>query len=161
MRFSQYVSIMSYVITSVGYCLYIRSAGIFKQSMGARNRVGTGLSYRPATQPGGIGSLESIPRLLKSLKIPTLLLGSPSRSSPSAAQAAICLSAAQAAVDRHVQVQHKLLHGQAPLVKSAGCCRTNTFMQGLHTCAQDAQITHVQGQHRLLGKRHVHRPGAA
>jgi hypothetical protein len=38
-------------------------AGIFKQSMVARNRVGTGLSYRPAhqaTHPGGTSSLESI-----------------------------------------------------------------------------------------------------
>jgi hypothetical protein len=49
------------------------SAGIFKQSMGAKNRVGIGLSFRPArlhgTQPGGIGSSESIPGLPKSLKI--------------------------------------------------------------------------------------------
>jgi hypothetical protein len=47
-------------------------AGISKQSMGARNRVGIGLSYRPARlhiKPGGIGSLESILGLLKSLKI--------------------------------------------------------------------------------------------
>jgi hypothetical protein len=46
-------------------------AGIFKQSMGARNRVGIGMSYRAGppgyTQPGGIGSLESILGLLKSL----------------------------------------------------------------------------------------------
>jgi hypothetical protein len=28
--------------------LYVALAGIFKQSMGARNRVGIGLSYRPA-----------------------------------------------------------------------------------------------------------------
>ncbi len=34
----------------VGYLLALRAfAGIFKQSMGARNRVGIGLSYRPAT----------------------------------------------------------------------------------------------------------------
>jgi hypothetical protein len=46
------------------------SAGIFKQSNGAMNRVGIGLSYQPARlQPGGIGSLESILRLLKSLNI--------------------------------------------------------------------------------------------
>ncbi len=48
-------------------------AGIFKQSMGARNRIGTGWSYRPArldSQLGGIGSLESI---LKSLKIRALV----------------------------------------------------------------------------------------
>ncbi len=45
------------------------SAGIFKQSMGARNRVWNGLSYRQATHPGGIGSLESILGLFKSLKI--------------------------------------------------------------------------------------------
>jgi hypothetical protein len=48
-------------------------AGIFKLSMGARNRVGIGLSYWPArlhsTQPGAIGSLKSILGLLKSLKI--------------------------------------------------------------------------------------------
>ena len=45
-------------------------AGIFKQPIGARNRVGTGLSYRPvrATRPTVIGSLESILGLLKSLK---------------------------------------------------------------------------------------------
>jgi len=52
-----------------------KSAGIFKQSMGARNRVGIGLSYRPARllhiQPGGIVSLETILGLLESLKIRT------------------------------------------------------------------------------------------
>jgi hypothetical protein len=45
-------------------------AGIFKQSMGARNRVGIEFSYRPArihTYAGGFESLESIPGLLKSL----------------------------------------------------------------------------------------------
>jgi hypothetical protein len=50
-----------------------KSAGISKQSMGARNRVGIGLSCRPARllhiQPGGTGSLESILGLLKSVKI--------------------------------------------------------------------------------------------
>jgi hypothetical protein len=43
--------------------------------MRARNRVGIGLSYRPArlhTQPEEIGSLESIPGLLKSFKIRAL-----------------------------------------------------------------------------------------
>jgi hypothetical protein len=52
-------------------------AGIFKQSMGARNRVGIELSYRPVrlpTQPGGIVSLELILGLLESLKIRALLL---------------------------------------------------------------------------------------
>ncbi len=49
-------------------------AGILEQSMGARNRVGIWLSYRTAS--GYIGwrnrcSLESIPGLLKSLKIPS------------------------------------------------------------------------------------------
>jgi hypothetical protein len=46
-------------------------AGIFKKSMGARHRVGIGLSYRPAraTQAGGIDALESIPGLHKRLKI--------------------------------------------------------------------------------------------
>jgi hypothetical protein len=47
------------------------SAGIFKQSIGgwepSRNRVV--VPARQATQPGGIGSLESILGLLKSLKI--------------------------------------------------------------------------------------------
>ncbi len=59
-----FVSVIVHVYTS------ITSAGIFKQSMGARNRVG--LSYVPArqaTQPGGVGSLEAILGLLKSLKI--------------------------------------------------------------------------------------------
>jgi hypothetical protein len=68
--------------------------GILEQSMGARNRVGIGLSYRPArlhrlaefipwnrflgskivyknglaTYAGGVDSAESIPGLLKSLK---------------------------------------------------------------------------------------------
>ncbi len=48
------------------------SAGIFKQSMGARNRVGICrdvVHTSQATQPGGIGSLESILGLLQSLKI--------------------------------------------------------------------------------------------
>jgi hypothetical protein len=49
-------------------------AGIFKRSMGARNRVGIGLSYWPARgyKAGGIDSLESIFGLLKSLKIRAL-----------------------------------------------------------------------------------------
>jgi hypothetical protein len=42
---------------------YVARAGIFKQSMGARNRVGIGLSY---------WSLESIPGLHKRLKIRAL-----------------------------------------------------------------------------------------
>ncbi len=41
-------------------------AGIFKQSMGAWNREGIGLSYWPARLC--IGSLESILRFLKSVK---------------------------------------------------------------------------------------------
>ncbi len=43
--------------------------------MGARNRVEIGLSLpaRQATQPGGIGSLESILGLLESLKIWALM----------------------------------------------------------------------------------------
>ncbi len=47
-------------------------AGIFKQSMGARNREGTGLSYRPSRLHGLTeldGSMESILGLLESLKI--------------------------------------------------------------------------------------------
>jgi hypothetical protein len=50
----------------------VARAGILKQSMGARNRVGIGLSYRPARlqKAGGIDSLESILLLHKRLKIP-------------------------------------------------------------------------------------------
>jgi hypothetical protein len=52
-------------------------AGIFNQYMGARNRVGIGLSHRHARlhrlAPGGIHSLESIPGLHKRLKIPALV----------------------------------------------------------------------------------------
>ncbi len=44
--------------------LFEISAGIFKQSLGARNRVVIGFSFHQATQPGGIGSLESILGLL-------------------------------------------------------------------------------------------------
>ncbi len=56
-----------------GEYLLIYSAGIFKQSVGARNRVGILLLYRPTTghqaiQPGAICSMESILGLLKSLK---------------------------------------------------------------------------------------------
>jgi hypothetical protein len=48
---------------------FSRPAGIFKQSVGATNRVGmVVVPARQATQPGGIGSLESIPGPLKSLK---------------------------------------------------------------------------------------------
>jgi len=49
------------------------SAGIFEQSMVARNRVRIGLVVLPARQAvlaGEINSLEAIPGLLKSLKIP-------------------------------------------------------------------------------------------
>jgi hypothetical protein len=54
-----------------GYSFHLLtfSAGILEQSMGARNRVGIGLSYRPARL--GIDYLKSIPGLLKSLKIPS------------------------------------------------------------------------------------------
>ncbi len=45
------------------------SAGILEHFMGARNRVGIGLSYR--TIGWRIDSLESIHGLLKSLKIPS------------------------------------------------------------------------------------------
>ncbi len=50
-----------------------KCAGILEQSMGARNRVGIGLSYRPARlhRLAESISLESIPGLLKSLKIPS------------------------------------------------------------------------------------------
>jgi hypothetical protein len=45
-------------------------AGILKQSMGARNRVGKVIvTARQATWAGGIHSLESIPGLHKRLKI--------------------------------------------------------------------------------------------
>jgi hypothetical protein len=45
-------------------------AGIFKQSMGARNQVGIEWSFRPARlhSLSGIGSLESILGLLKKFK---------------------------------------------------------------------------------------------
>jgi hypothetical protein len=48
--------------------IYFKSrVGIFKQSIGARNRVGIGLSYRPAMLHSlAIGFLESILGLLKS-----------------------------------------------------------------------------------------------
>ncbi len=51
-------------------------AGIFKQSMGAKNRVGicrVALPARLATKAGGIDSLESILVFLKSLKIRALI----------------------------------------------------------------------------------------
>ena len=52
----------------------ISCSGSFKPSMGARNLVGIGLAYRPASlhrlaEP--TGSLASISELLKSLKIPS------------------------------------------------------------------------------------------
>ncbi len=37
-----------WLLVAVNTCLIASSAGIFKQSMGARNRVGIRLSYRPA-----------------------------------------------------------------------------------------------------------------
>jgi hypothetical protein len=56
-------------IYKFGYCTPVlaqgKRNGIFQQSMGSRNRVGIGLSYRP-----GLHRLAVlIPRLLKSLKI--------------------------------------------------------------------------------------------
>ncbi len=55
----------------------VASAGIFKQSMGARNRVGIGLSYRPASlhSVAELGSSESILGILKSLTIRPLYCG--------------------------------------------------------------------------------------
>jgi hypothetical protein len=51
----------------------VYSAGIFKQSMKTRNRVGIGLWHRPARLHRlAVDSLESIPGLLKSLKIRAL-----------------------------------------------------------------------------------------
>ncbi len=77
------------------YVFLIICAGILEQSMGARNRVGIGLLYRPARARickafkenrnrfpfdsgyigwhGGVDSAESISGLIKSLKIPSLL----------------------------------------------------------------------------------------
>ena len=51
-------------------------AGIFKHSMGVTNRVGIRVVVpaHMATQPGGIGSSESILASLKSLKIRAVLL---------------------------------------------------------------------------------------
>jgi hypothetical protein len=40
--------------TVIPYCTKLSSAGIIKQSIGARNRVGIGLSARQATQAGGM-----------------------------------------------------------------------------------------------------------
>ncbi len=55
--------------------------GIFKHSMGVKNQVGTGLSYWPARiRGGGIDALESIPGLLKSLKIRALFSAWPGAS---------------------------------------------------------------------------------
>jgi hypothetical protein len=50
-----------------------RQCRILEQSVRARNRVGIVLSYRPGRLAGGIDSLESIPRFLKTLKIPSLV----------------------------------------------------------------------------------------
>jgi hypothetical protein len=46
----------------------VASAGIFKQSMGARNRVGIGLSYQPA-RLHSVAELVSWNRFLSSLKV--------------------------------------------------------------------------------------------
>ncbi len=56
-------------------------AGIQEQSTWARNRVGIGLSYRPARLHG---LAESIPGLLRSLKIPSLFTKLPFQSRKSA-----------------------------------------------------------------------------
>jgi hypothetical protein len=65
------------VITSlIGYtavgiesrCLLATVSGIFKQSMGARNRVGIGLAYRPA-RFHSLVELVSWNRFLGSLKV--------------------------------------------------------------------------------------------
>ncbi len=60
-------------LLAFGSFIHVTSAGILEQSMKARNRVGIGLSYRPARlhRPGGIDPLESIPGL-QSFKIPAL-----------------------------------------------------------------------------------------
>ncbi len=65
----------SFLFTSFVYLTSTSSpsAGILEQSMGARNRVGIGLSYHPPCYIGWRNrSFESIPGLLKSLKIPSL-----------------------------------------------------------------------------------------
>jgi hypothetical protein len=52
---------------------HVYSAGMFKQSMKTRNRVGIGLSYRPARLHRlAVDSFESNPGLLESLKIRAL-----------------------------------------------------------------------------------------
>jgi hypothetical protein len=67
------MQVLYYIIFVMGrqldrYCTAEASAGIFKQSMGARNRVGIGLSYRPARL---LRLAELIPwnRFLGSLKV--------------------------------------------------------------------------------------------
>jgi hypothetical protein len=73
---------MAQMIVFIPYCkksqISAPCAGIFKPFMGARNRVGRNRVVVPArqdTQPGGIGSLESIFGLLQSLKIRALVRG--------------------------------------------------------------------------------------
>ncbi len=60
--------------TAVSWFLYNinLSAGILEQSIGTQNRVGIGLSYRPA-RPRLRRLAESIPRILESFKIPSLV----------------------------------------------------------------------------------------
>jgi hypothetical protein len=64
LRRNRFLQIKSKINNLSEFGLY---ADIFKQSMGARNRVGIGLSYRPARLQR---LAESIPGLHKSLKIP-------------------------------------------------------------------------------------------
>ncbi len=74
------MSLHAALISKTYYCLQQDTYDIdtvleiFKQSIGARNRVGrlVAVPTRQASQPGGIGSLESILELLKCLKIRAL-----------------------------------------------------------------------------------------
>ncbi len=72
-RFGKYEATQAWEFGSL-FFIQSNCAGILEQSMGARNRVGIGLSYRPARphRMAGIDYLESSLGLLKSWKIRAL-----------------------------------------------------------------------------------------
>jgi hypothetical protein len=61
----------SFQTSSVSFCIIKKVLEFLNNLWGVRDRVGRGVVVlaRQASQPGGMGSLEVIPGLLKSLKI--------------------------------------------------------------------------------------------
>jgi hypothetical protein len=100
------------------------SAGIWEQSMGARNRVGIGLSYRPARLHRLAKSVPSnrFLGLLKSLKIPALCFRTFLYGQPSAFQIEAYTRVLMGTIDLGTRLMSSL-HGLINFTDTKAKCR--------------------------------------